>query len=60
MVRIVFSGMGFSRIDDKKLKTPPAVFLIELGQWRNLPHERRSSYAAELQQDMLFSDEIRE
>jgi hypothetical protein len=48
MMRKVFSGMSLSRIDDKKLKSLRAVFLKKLGEWRNLPHERRSSDAAEL------------
>jgi hypothetical protein len=52
--------MSLSRIDDKKLKSLHLVFLIQPGEWRNLPHERRSSNTSELQQDVLFSNKVGE
>jgi hypothetical protein len=58
MVRKILPRMRFPHIDDKKLKSLGAILVIKLCQWRNLPHKRRSSDAAELKQYMFFAFEI--
>src|SRR5215217_708941 len=60
MVRIVFTRVRFARVDDEELKMLPLIFPMELRQWGNLPHEGRSSDAAEFEQDMLLAGKRRQ
>lgn len=52
---IIFAWVGFTNVYCQKLKPFVAIAYLELVEGRDLAHERRSSNAAELEEDMLFS-----
>src|SRR3990172_7355777 len=58
VMREIFSRMGLAHVDDEKCEPLVLVLFVELCKWGNLPHERRSSDAAELKQQMFFFCEI--
>ena len=53
MVWIVFAGMRFSCINEKRLETLRAILCLQLLKWKNLSREGRSSDVAKLENDVL-------
>jgi len=58
VMREIFTRMGLAHVDDEKCEPLVPVLFVELCKWRNLPHEGRSSDAAELKQHMFSSRKI--
>ena len=60
VMRILLAGMRFARVDYEKPESPISISTVEFRQWRNLPHKRRSRYAAEFHKHMLLVPERRQ